>query len=460
MELGDDLVDGLDDPPGAPLALVLPPEDVAEFAPELDRDRVDDFPIGIGLQGREKGPATALIVGAEVSETFVGALAPFVTFHAGTVGGENEESKPELGTWNLELPSVSIRRVRRAFQSDVTKILAYVVAAILGGALLAPWLFTAGKALAEVTQGKPTNGFIEWLASACRNAEFPRFFNRALLLSALVLLFPLIQWLRMERGKLAYRDTPWSLRLPEAAIATNEGQPLRKNPRGPNQLLFGFLIAASGLLLLGLALLHSGAFVWRSGSVANGVTLPQVNGWKALRATLGPAVVVSLVEEIVFRGVLLGLFLRAMRPWPAIASVSLLFAFVHFLQPPVGVSVPDPESATAGLWLIGQILGRFTQPLDLISGFATLTAVGAVLAYARWRTASLWLPIGLHAGWILSVGVFKALTWMTPGVSPAAKFLIGPTLREGLAPLVVVLATGVAVRALTKSSGRGNRAIS
>jgi membrane protease YdiL (CAAX protease family) len=379
------------------------------------------------------------------------------------VGGAIEESKPELGTWKFELSSVSIRLVPRALQSDVLKILAYVVAAMLLGALLAPWLYTAGKALAEVTQGadvaqrKETNGFIEWLASACRNAEFPRFFNRSLMISALVLLIPLVQWLRMERGKPAYRDTPWSLRLPEAAIAANEGQPLKRNHRGPGQLCFGFLVASSGLLLLGLALVSAEVFVWRSSSLPNGATFPPINGWKVVRSAMGPAVVVSIIEEIVFRGVLLGLFMRAMRAWPAILSVSLLFAFVHFLQPRSGVVVPDPESPTAGLWLIGQIFMRFTQPLDLIAGFATLTAVGAVLAYARWRTASLWLPVGLHAGWIFGIAVFKAITWVAPGVSPAAKFLVGSTLREGLIPLVVVVLTGVAVHGFTKNPGCGNR---
>ncbi|OYV06855.1 MAG: hypothetical protein CFE26_04090 [Verrucomicrobiales bacterium VVV1] len=343
------------------------------------------------------------------------------------------------------------------------KILAYVVAAILLGALLAPWLYTAGKALAEVTQGadvtqrKETNGFIEWMASACRNAEFPRFFNRALMISALVLMIPLIQWLRMERGKLAYRDTPWSLRLPEAAIAANEGQPLRRNHRGPGQLFLGFLVASAGLLLLGLALVHAEVFVWRNSSLANGVSVPAINVWKVVRSAVGPAVVISMIEEVIFRGILLGLFMRAMRTWTGLVCVSLLFAFVHFLQPSGGVMVPDPESPTAGLWLIGQIFLRFTRPLDLIAGFATLTAVGMVLAYARWRTASLWLPIGLHAGWIFGIAVFKAITWAASGVSPAAKFLIGPTLREGLVPLVVVLLTGVAVHGFTRNPGCGSR---
>lgn len=363
------------------------------------------------------------------------------------------ESKPELGTWNLEVPSVSIHSVRRALQSDVLKILAYVVAALLLGSLLAPWLYTLGKALAEVTQGKQTNGFLEWLASACRKAEFPRFFNRALLLSALLLLFPLVRWLGMERGRQAHRDTPWSLRRPETAMGTNEGQPLKRNLRGPQQLLLGWVLAAGGLLLMGLILVQAGVFVWRDASLLPGIA--PINGWKVVRSAMGPAVFVSVIEEILFRGVLLGLFMRAMRSWPAIISVSLLFAFVHFLQPPAGVVVPDPESATAGFWLIWQIMGRFTQPLALFSGFATLTAVGLVLGCARWRTASLWLPIGLHAGWIFGVAVFKAITWVAPGGTPAAGLLIGSTLREGLVPLVVILATGVVVQRFTHVSRDG-----
>ena len=342
--------------------------------------------------------------------------------------------------------------MRRALQSDVLKILAYMVISLLTGALLAPWLYTAGKALAEVSQGKATNGFIEWLSASCRKADFPIFFNRALMISAFVLVFPLIQWLNIERGKLAFRDTPWSLRLPEAAVAANVGQPLKRNQRGPLSLLFGFVIAASSTLLMGLLLVQAGAFVWRQGLVSPGGVVVAVDGWKVVRSAMGPAAVVSLIEEVLFRGVLLGLFMRAMRPRGAIISVSVLFAFVHFLQPPFGVMVPDPESPIAGLWLIGQMMGRFAQPIELVSGFGALLAVGLVLAYARWRTASLWLPIGLHAGWIFGVMIFKGISLVAPGVSPASRFLFGSTLREGLVPSIMIIATGVAVHWFTKPS--------
>lgn len=349
---------------------------------------------------------------------------------------------------------VSIRGVRRTFLNDVVKILCYLVAVLLLGAIIAPCLYRGGKALAEATNGKQANAFVDWLAAACRRSEFERFFGRAVQISALLLFYPLMRWLKMGRGPMRYRDTPWSLRLPDAAIAANEGQPLQRNPLGPAQLLIGFLLASVTLLLLGYGLLRAGAFIWQDTPLmphggANPLIRP-LNVGKAVKEALTPMIMASVIEEIVFRGILLGIFLRAMRPSRAIIALSVLFAALHFLEPSPGVKVLEPESMTAGLWLLGHIIGRFAEPMTLIAGLCTLTGVGLVLAYARWRTASLWMPIGLHAGWVFGIFVFKALTWPVAKLDPTFRFFIGYTLKEGLAPLIVVGLTGVAVHFLTR----------
>jgi hypothetical protein len=59
------------------------------------------------------------------------------------------------------------------------------------------------------------------------------------------------------------------------------------------------------------------------------------------------------------------------------------------------------------------------------------------------RTRSLWLPIGLHAGWVFGIGFFA-------GVARASKTVrddrllpwIGETLKIGLVPLAVLVLTG------------------
>ena len=52
----------------------------------------------------------------------------------------------------------------------------------------------------------------------------------------------------------------------------------------------------------------------------------------------------------------------------------------------------------------------FSQPSKLIAGWLTLFAVGAVLGELKVRTRSLWLPIGVHAGWILGLKTLKLAT--------------------------------------------------
>jgi len=330
----------------------------------------------------------------------------------------------------------------RDCRSDVFKILAFVVATLVLGALLAPWLYNAGKALAASTAGHPGGGFVNWLAAACRRSEFPRFYDRAVLLAALVLLVPVIRWLRHGHPHEHYRDTPWSLCFPAQAVGTDRGQPLRRNPRGPVQAVAGFLFAAAVLLLLGCAFVGVAWFAWREKS-------PRF--LRAAREAWPAAVIVAIVEETVFRGILLGIFLRAMRPALAIGGLSFLFAFLHFLKPPPGMVIARPESPLAGLDLLGSILGRFADPLPLATEFATLFAVGVVLGHARWRTASLWLPAGLHAGWVFGMLAFKALA-RPLGLPPGhfGRFLLGATLRDGLIPAAAVLATGLFVHLMTR----------
>jgi hypothetical protein len=72
-----------------------------------------------------------------------------------------------------------------------------------------------------------------------------------------------------------------------------------------------------------------------------------------------------------------------------------------------------------------------------------------VLGHARWRTASLWLPVGLHTGWVFGVFVFKALAIPAGPAGYPGQLFIGGTLREGLIPTALVIATGLLVHVLT-----------
>lgn len=123
--------------------------------------------------------------------------------------------------------------------------------------------------------------------------------------------------------------------------------------------LFGFgmlLLLRTAELLLGLTTFH-----------------PPGASWFFLLDLL-VALLYSVSEEVVFRGALLQILLKGTKPVWALFSASSVWAIGHYLRP----------------------------HLTLADGFSMLGLVvaGVLLGLAYLRTRSLWLPIGIHAGWI------------------------------------------------------------
>jgi membrane protease YdiL (CAAX protease family) len=343
--------------------------------------------------------------------------------------------------------------VIRLLNSDVTNLLAYFVSCFLLAALITPWSYNAGMFLAEFTESGTETGALDWLGEKARGADFPTFFKRSLLLSGLLLLVPLIFSLKLNRAPASLRDSPWSLYLPPRAVATAQGQPLH-NPRlGWLQLLTGFLLAGGIFFGMGLILISLGWF-----------HLEQDIDWaKNIRKSIPAAAGASLLEEWLFRGVLLGIFLRTFRPFWAIVLLSLLFAALHFLQPtdhiavfdrsipiPGGPTYINPESSIAGFELLKLIGQRVLEPLSFLYEFITLFVIGLILGHARLATASLWLPIGLHAGWVFAFRLFGKVTDRGE-IDPSLNIYVGSDLKEGLVPLAALIITAVLVYIYTRT---------
>ena len=292
-------------------------------------------------------------------------------------------------------------------------MLLWVAAAVAFGAVIAPWLYQGGKGYAEFAQARGFTGLPGWIAMACQRAGFGRFFNRSVLLAALLLLPLLFHRL----GKLRH---PGERLLPLGV-------------RGPWQT--GALGGLLGLLVAGGVMWGLGAVLNRLGTFT---TYPAVPGGKLLltRAVF-PAAMVAVVEEWLFRGLLLGLWLRVARPLAAGIGSSLVFALLHFLAPPPGIAVSEPWSATAGFRHLGGILLQFAEPRIFAADFLTIFAVGLVLAGARLRTGRLWLCMGMHCGWIIALKAHN-LTHLKASAGPLNGWWIGDSLRSGLLPLAAI----------------------
>jgi uncharacterized protein len=330
--------------------------------------------------------------------------------------------------------------MRNAAHGDVLKVWLYATVAVLGGAWISPLFFNAGKALAEVAAAKETNGPLEWLADRCRVAIFPDFLETAVVVVGVVLFVPFMDFLRGGRG-VEGEKVGW-LRLPDGFRGGVSGQRLVKNPRGPMQTVAGFAGVSGLFIVLAGTLVLAGIFDLKN---------PGAPVLKVLARGLITAWLLAAVQELLFRGIAMGVFLRAMRPAAALGLSALLFALVHLVHAPAGLNVADPEAPGVGFELLRKIAGQFSEPRFVLGTLMPLLALGGVLAYARWRTASLWLPIGLHAGWVFINGFAAAVT--VPTMQPDSHFwlLAGSSFHEGLVPMIGILIAGGLVIRLTTS---------
>jgi membrane protease YdiL (CAAX protease family) len=124
--------------------------------------------------------------------------------------------------------------------------------------------------------------------------------------------------------------------------------------------------------------------------------------------------VVALVEELIFRAALFGI-LRQTLAWPvALAVSSAVYASVHFLQKP---PAPLPIDWLSGIRLLPELCRIPPDGLGLAPAFLTLFLAGAILALAYQRTGTLFMSIGLHAGWIFWLTTYRLLTQEAPRAS-------------------------------------------
>ncbi|MEI8233640.1 MAG: type II CAAX endopeptidase family protein [Verrucomicrobiota bacterium] len=289
------------------------------------------------------------------------------------------------------------------------KIIFYLLATIVLGALLAAPLYWGGQWLAG-------HGILTWLAET----PFRKFFHRGLLLAALALLWPTARWLRVSSVRaLGLEPNPWRWR---DAVA-------------------GF--TASFLMMVLLAALLM---------VFHVVKLRAHIDVAALGSIVLSAVVVSILEEWLFRGAILGLLARSLPRFSALFCTSALFSVLHFLKP----DTADPQAIgwLSGFALIPGAFAQFREPWLVLGGFTTLFCVGWILGWARLQTRSLWMPIGLHTGWVAGFMGFSKVTKRLLRPEQTLPWF-GGDLKVGLGSVAMVLLTGLVVWACLRNRRQG-----
>ena len=208
---------------------------------------------------------------------------------------------------------------------------------------------------------------------------------------------------------------------------------LTPNPRWYPDLFAGILLAAIPLLCCGALLIALNVYSFRHNFA-----------WVRFGKIVAASITVPVIEETFFRGIVLGVLLRTGRQYVSIFVTSALFSVIHFLKAPAQVSAIT--TWTSGFNSIAHSFWQFGDPTMLISAFATLFLIGWILADARVLTRSLWLPIGLHGGWILGSGAFNRVARQENLALP----WLGKNLLVGIVPLGVTALTWVIMRAWLK----------
>ncbi|MDP7038911.1 MAG: type II CAAX endopeptidase family protein [Myxococcota bacterium] len=283
-----------------------------------------------------------------------------------------------------------------AYMRDLKLFLLYLLAVVVVGCLLAPLLYDAAQWLMEA-------GYLTFLA----RFRFQKYLNRGILIAALIFMPIFLMSLKM---------TSW------------KSLGIEKNVGKWRDLIMGFVFAALSLWLAASVLLIEGQRVWKTNI-----------SWFNIGGALLTALTVALIEEVFFRGVLLGVLRRHLSSYRALAILTVIFAALHFIRSPrTKVKIPEVEWHS-GFTLLPKSFWQFSEPELILGGLLTLCLVGWILGYTVIKTRSLFMAFGLHAGWVFALRSFQFST-RKMGEN---NIWFGQNLLTGLAPILLLMLTGI-----------------
>lgn len=242
--------------------------------------------------------------------------------------------------------------------------------AILFAAVLSPFVYLAIQFWSE--------SFPNRLNSYLAEKDFPRYFDRLRWLPVILLL----PWLLRRCGLLSFKNLGFG------------------NTHGYSPALRW---TAYGVLLILFAGAGQGLFL----GVEYEASLTLAKGLQTLLIAILSALLIGVLEEAVFRGMILRMFYTALKPMPAVLLSSLFFAYVHFKKIPK--EIWDDESTAVNLGS-GFYVGFWTllsigQTFDFVR-FLNLFLFGIVLCLLFLRTGSLWPCVGFHGGIVLARSIY------------------------------------------------------
>jgi membrane protease YdiL (CAAX protease family) len=264
--------------------------------------------------------------------------------------------------------------------NSVKALTIYLTCVFIGGSLIAPWLYIAVQWLAEHSIVFP-----EFWNDLARR-PFDRFVRRSFYVIALLALVPLLRSI----GFRSIQQAGWF--------------PLNREWKkmGPGWMIGFFSLAAAAAISIA-----SEAVEWNRTKTAG-------DHFEMMGRAMCSAVLIALLEEMLFRGVLFGGLRKSLAVGPAIVFSTGIFSALHFLE---RVDAPETIGPATGLICFAQMLRGLINFEQFVPGFLNLMLAGIILAWAYVKTGNLWLSVGLHMGWIFWLKSYRNLVVEMPGAN-------------------------------------------
>jgi len=211
--------------------------------------------------------------------------------------------------------------------------------------------------------------------------SFRQLINRLAQLFLMLSIFPAMAYLKISKAELGFAPRPVFLK-----------QLLQGFGLGFMTLIPVFIV----LYVLKINVLDE-TQVWTIGLLAKNMTI-----------NLLIALLISLIEEPLFRGIMLVSLSKKLPVMAAILISSIYYAGLHFFSSNTDIPVQD-ITLFSGFKLLGEAFAHLMNPA-ILSAFFALLMVGVFLGVLRTQVkASLGLCIGCHTCWVWQIKMNKKL---------------------------------------------------
>lgn len=290
------------------------------------------------------------------------------------------------------------------------RFLIFITLVLMMTCLVSPWL-AAGA------------GWFErlWAVAPPERYPFSRIFNRTFMIAGIALFLIFRRYLKIAS-------------LSQIALAPSG--------RIGRDLGLGCLLSLASMIALACAMTFADAFT-------PFFRLTMGDSLARFGSALLSAVFAGFLEEVFFRGILFKSVYENGRRLSAFFFVNLFYAALHFVKPP-DAYVLETFDPLAGFRHLFSTFAPFLDLASLLPGLFGLFIIGMILSYALARTASLYLSIGLHAGWIFSLKTIRifgdytreGLGWMFGSTDPK--------IVSGVISWIGLIMVAVAVHRITR----------